>query len=229
MFHDFLLLAQRSPFRDMGSGFRDRREHFDPLELLPWLLVFAAVLVGLLIISRYLNGKDTRRLFNNPRALFRALCRAHGLSRSDERLLWQVAKFLELEQPAGLFLQPDRFAEASADPEFRRHQEALEALAARLFAGDEALATGSPARAAAPARASSSAGDEHADVEPAGQAAAPPAAAAQESPAPRLSEQHAVRALEALMKQIQAAREPHPSPPAAPPAAPPVETPLSTV
>lgn len=229
MFHQFLLLAERSPFRDMGSGFRDRREHFDPLELLPWLLVFAVVLAALVVVSRYLNTKDNRRLYNNPTALFRALCRAHELTRADERLLWQVVRFLELEQPAAVFLDPDRFAEAISDQDFRRHQEALEVLAARLFASDVPLSKTLPV--AAPEDQGQAAGlDRHENDEDGSHApeAAADDSAATEDAGPRLSEQHAVRALEALMKQIQAAREPSGKLPAAPPS-PPIDSPMSTV
>ena len=45
-----LLLADRSLFRDMGAGFREKREHFDALDVLLWILLAIGffVFVGLL-------------------------------------------------------------------------------------------------------------------------------------------------------------------------------------
>ncbi len=139
MFNQFLLLAERNPFRDMASVVRDRREHFDPLDLLPWLFVLAALFGSLAIVSRYLNRQDKRRLYNNPRALFIALCRAHELGRMDCRLLRQLAKANDVEQPALLFLDPELFEAALSAPEFRRHQTAIEALIAKLFVNEPPL------------------------------------------------------------------------------------------
>lgn len=229
MFHQFLLLAERSPLRDMGSGFRDRREHFDPLQLLPWLVVLAVVAAALVVVSRYLNGKDNRRLYNNPQALFRSLCQAHELSRADQRLLWQLARHLELEQPAELFLDPQRFCAAIVEPEFRRHQEVLDALAEKLFASDDLLLIGLQPRTAAPDPPQATPGADESGENPAGrEAMLDDAAEDDEASTVRLSEQHAVRALEVLMKQIQASRDAQPQP-AILTQPTPVETPLSPV
>lgn len=44
--------------------------------------------------------------------LFEKLCKAHGLSRSDCRLLRELARHQKLDDPAQLFLEPERFAAA---------------------------------------------------------------------------------------------------------------------
>jgi hypothetical protein len=226
MFNQFLLLAERNPFRDMASVVRERREHFDPSELLPWLFVLAALFGALAIVSRYLNRQDKRRIFNNPRALFRALCRAHELDRSACGLMHQLAKANFLEEPAALFLDPELFEAARLAPEFRRHQTAIESLIAKLFANEPPLTR--PAETRAPAQetppiSTDGSGGRLAQTS----AAAPPTklpgrprrgtepGAANEGSlseqskeaGPSLAEQQAVRALETLMKQINASRE----------------------
>jgi len=226
MLNQFILLAERNPFRDMASVVRDRREHFDPMDLLPWLFVLGALCGALAFVSRYLNRQDKRRLYNNPRALFRALCRAHEMDRSDCRLLLQIAKANEIEQPAALFLDPEILAAARSMPEFRRHHTAIEALSTKLFANDPPL-TVLPAATDAPAQtqpipigasrhlatrttaavAPNKLPPDQPRREPEPEVANEGSDEESLGPGPSLAEQHAVRALETLMKQINASRE----------------------
>ena len=133
--HASLLLADRSTiFRDMGSGFREKRETFDPTDLLWWIFVAVLVIAAFSIVATILARRDKSRLFNSPRALFNALCRAHGLDRTSRALLKQLAVCQRLTPPARLFLEPDYFDPASLPDELQGHRDAYLALRKRLFA-----------------------------------------------------------------------------------------------
>jgi hypothetical protein len=128
-----LLLADRQLFHEMGAGFREKRQQFDAMDVLLWILLpigFFA-LVGLL--ARLLARSDKHQLFNSPRRLFRTLCRAHQLDRPARWLLVQIARAEGIEQPARLFLNPEVFRRESMHAALEGKRDAIEALAARLF------------------------------------------------------------------------------------------------
>lgn len=130
-----LLLAERSNiFRDMGSGFREKRESFEPTDLLWWVFVAALVIAAFGVVASVLAKQDKRRLYNSPKALFLDLCKAHELDRANRALLKQMAHAQKLNVPARLFLEPDRFDPALLGPEMRSQREAVAALRNRLFA-----------------------------------------------------------------------------------------------
>ena len=127
------LLADRSLFKDMGSGFRAKREHFDASDLLLWFGIVIGVFVVIGIVAKIVASRDKRQLYNSPRGLFRALCRAHGLDRPSRRLLSRIARAQELAQPARLFLEPERYSEAKVSEQFREERAAIELLRKKLF------------------------------------------------------------------------------------------------
>jgi hypothetical protein len=130
-----LLLADRANvFRDMGSGFREKRESFNPSDLLWWLFVAAAVIAVFVVVASILAKQDKHRLFNSPRALFNALCKAHNLDRGSRMLLKQLAQAQQLTVPARMFLEPDRFDPALLGPELRHYRDTVIQLRNKLFA-----------------------------------------------------------------------------------------------
>lgn len=130
-----LLLADRSEiFRDMGSGFREKRESFQPTDLLWWLLAAALIAAAFVSLAAFLSRQDKHRLFNSPRALFNALCKAHKLDRSSRNLLKQLATAQEMAIPARLFLEPDRFEPAQIPAALQNCQPQYAQLKERLFA-----------------------------------------------------------------------------------------------
>ena len=139
------LLAQRSVLRDMGSGFREKREHFDATDLLFWFVIVVGIFVALGIIARILGRHDKHRLFNSPMGLFRALCRAHELDRNSRRLLLRIAKVHELTPSARLFLEPSCFDLQRLGPAFEPRQAEIQALAKRIFAQPESEPSAQPA------------------------------------------------------------------------------------
>ncbi len=134
----FGLLAERSVLRDMGSGFREKREHFDATDLFFWFLIIIGIFVALAVLARILGRHDKHRLFNSSQGLFRSLCRAHELDRAARRLLQQIARAQGLNPPARIFLEPACFELARANPELEHRQGEIQRLARQLFAASEA-------------------------------------------------------------------------------------------
>ncbi|HTU24345.1 MAG TPA: hypothetical protein VMF30_03035 [Pirellulales bacterium] len=133
LLHATLLLADRHLFHDMGAGFREKQQRFDASDLLLWILLPVAFFVVVGVLARLLSRGDNRQLFNSPRRLFHALCRAHHLERPERSLLAQIAKAEGIDQPARLFLDPDCFQRATIHPALEGKQSAIAALTDRLF------------------------------------------------------------------------------------------------
>lgn len=131
---DMLLWAQRNPFREMGDGFRDKREHFDPTDLIFWVGALVGLFATLAILARVIARREARQVYNSPRALFRALCAAHELDRHDRAVLRKVARHYGLAQPAQLFVEPERFAAAGKNSDLNHLREHISDICRRLFA-----------------------------------------------------------------------------------------------
>lgn len=127
-----LLLARVSWFESMTRQFSGGNFRFGATHLVVVTLI-AASLAALYWYLRYGRiGADAR--YNNPRALFHALCRAHALDRGSRRLLDQLARQQRLVDPARLFLEPERFEAANLGPTLKSQQARFAALRERLFA-----------------------------------------------------------------------------------------------
>ena len=103
----FLLLADRGQFQNLGARFRSA-EVVGTGQILLMVSVVLAVLFSGLMAVQLLRWKRQRDA-HNPWALFRELCSAHHLKATDRRLLAQLAKGQKLQQPALLFVEPERF------------------------------------------------------------------------------------------------------------------------
>lgn len=132
--HHFFVLAEQSPFESLGNQFRGNRARFDTDDLITGLILLGAFAIGVLILSWLLSRQERRRTYNSPQALFRELCRAHGLDRASRRLLAQLARWQRLEHPALLFVEPNRFEPANLSPYLSTQRRAFESLRNRLFA-----------------------------------------------------------------------------------------------
>lgn len=133
----YYVLATRDVFRDMGSGFREKRETFDPSDFLVWIAVIVGICAVLAWLSRIL-AQDKHQIFNSPRSLFNALSKAHGLDRQQRTLLKQIAKHHNISPTARLFLEPEWFDLESLSPALREREPAIESIRALLFASDHA-------------------------------------------------------------------------------------------
>jgi hypothetical protein len=131
-------LAQRSGVDEMASrmaeGFRGDRTRFDPGTVLTLILATAAIVLALWLVSYCSAGRRRPAAHNSPGKLFLALCRAHRLGWRDAWLLWRLARWHELEAPARLFLEPDRFDFQGLNRSLTRRAARLQSLRRRLFA-----------------------------------------------------------------------------------------------
>ncbi|NOY30361.1 MAG: hypothetical protein GXP28_09350 [Planctomycetes bacterium] len=127
------LLAQYSRWERLGDGLHRSRGRLDLMEVLPYLiglLVLGAVVAAVLAYFKY---NDLSKPCNDPNRLFRELCRAHGLDRASQKLLWQLASLTKLPQPAEVFLTPAVFEANQLPEQLCAEQERVRELRERLF------------------------------------------------------------------------------------------------
>ena len=117
------LLAQRSRWERLGDGFRGHRARLDTTESVIGVLVIVVIFAALIILARYGLRDDKDRPTNNPWQLFWELCRAHGLSRRESRLLCRLAKERKLSNPGDIFVDP-RFFDTSTLPRSLKRRSA---------------------------------------------------------------------------------------------------------
>jgi hypothetical protein len=130
----WLLWADREKFRQMGEGFRGEHAKIEMSEVLIALACLTAVIIALWLLSVYLARRERFRRTYSPRGLFNDLCQAHGLDRTGRTALWRLAREQQLEHPARLFLEPERFDEpsAAADEQGQTYRQ----LKLKLFTGE---------------------------------------------------------------------------------------------
>lgn len=129
------LFADQHAIRNIARGMQSHQSHVDLGDLTKALLFFCLFFVSVWGVARLVPGKERAAVCLNPGALFRALCRAHQLGRSDRNLLRQLARAHHLEQPALLFVEPGHFDTEVLGEAFRKQHDHLTELRARLFAG----------------------------------------------------------------------------------------------
>ena len=134
---DWTLTAQRSRLDEVTSVFRNRPSQIDTQYVLTGLLVLAAIVLGMWLLSQLLARQERRRSYNSAWMLFLSLSKAHRLSWPDRWLLWRVARHQGLRDPARLFLEPERLADNNLGPALRLRGAQLKGLRGRLFAGLE--------------------------------------------------------------------------------------------
>lgn len=120
---------------DLSRGFRERST------VLPITMAIVLVAVsGMMLVLLFLAVRRERRgkLYSRPK-LFKELCQAHQLHRSEKRLLRELAVLSEAEGPELLFVRRDLLARGA----FRWRQahpgssdESIRNLRQKLFAAD---------------------------------------------------------------------------------------------
>jgi len=127
-----MLLAQRSRLDSLAGGFKGRR--IDGDDMLQGLLALAGIAAAVWALSYLLALQERRRLYSSPRRLFLSLCRAHRLRWSQRWLLWRVARWQGLRDPARLFVEPQRLAAANVGPALRGKATQLGEIAKKIYA-----------------------------------------------------------------------------------------------
>lgn len=119
----------------VAEGLRGGRAEFDSGTLLTLALSLAAIVLVLWFTSYCSGGRRRTTAYHSPGRLFLTLCRAHRLGWRDVWLLWRLARWYELEDPARLFLEPERFDPSTLSRRLTRQAARLRLLRSRLFAG----------------------------------------------------------------------------------------------
>lgn len=125
---------QGDVLRSMSRGFHGKDAELDLGTAISCMLVAAAFLTAIWVLSRWAAPKERLGSYRSPRALFLALCRAHGLDRSQRRILRRLARLHGMPQPAALFLRPECFVASTLGAELQQQRESVERLHAKLFA-----------------------------------------------------------------------------------------------
>jgi hypothetical protein len=128
----WLLWADRGKLaRSMGENFRGENAQLDIVDVWIGLAVVTAVAVVLLLVSKFVARRQSTKRSFSPPGLFNQLCQAHALDRAATKALWRLARQDELEHPARLFLEPERFDRPS--PVIEADRETYRQLKSRLF------------------------------------------------------------------------------------------------
>ncbi len=132
-----ILLAEVDRLVHMGRRFRHGGSTWKLGHLIGFLGVLILIVVGAWLLSRYLSYRDGRG-YHSPKALFRELCRAHGLDGTSRRLLWKLAQSQQLSQPAQIFLEPDCFDIEKVNGKLREQFDQLRAVHRTIFGPETA-------------------------------------------------------------------------------------------
>lgn len=129
----FLLLAQIQNWRRLGDGLRNSRTRIDPIDLLPYAVIAASLGGGIAAFAAWRRRNDFTRRTDDPQKLFREMCVIHELDRGSQQLLRQLAKELELRQPAQVFLTPSAFQKPGLPEALHSKADDYASLRQRLF------------------------------------------------------------------------------------------------
>ena len=110
----WLLWADRERIRAMSENFRGEGARLDTDDVLIGLACLTGLALAGWALARYVAFRERARRVYSPRGLFDQLCQAHGLDRASCKALLRLAQQEQLEHPARLFLEPDRFDRPSA-------------------------------------------------------------------------------------------------------------------
>jgi hypothetical protein len=109
------------------------RTDYGASDIICYAVAALVVAAGLFAIFRFLVRRQQTRRLPNPKRLFKELCRAHRLDRLSRRRLWRVAKSACPDQPARLFLEPEKIDFGFCQKELQMTREEVIALRRRLF------------------------------------------------------------------------------------------------
>jgi len=126
------LLGQTSPYAGREGPARVGAESSGWADLV-WPAFGVAALAGAVWLTRWLVRRANAARAHGPSRLFAGLCQAHGLNRSDRRLLRRLAHWRGVADPARLFVEPTSFEVPSSDPSLGSQAGRLTELRQRLF------------------------------------------------------------------------------------------------
>jgi hypothetical protein len=118
-----------------ASRYRRYPDFFDVKENWPMLLLITAIVLWVLggIIVYLRNNREAGGPVDDPQQLFRELAEAHGLDRSAQHLLQQLARAFQIEQPSEVFVTPQLFRPEKLPPSLAGEAHRVAALGQKLF------------------------------------------------------------------------------------------------
>jgi hypothetical protein len=126
--HSFLLLAQLRAKQPKPGDWAFGWGTVGTIATVSALLVLVIWLITVLIRYR------AQRTCHSPWQLFHGLCAAHGLNHGERSLVRQLARDLELDQPAVLFVEPAWWDHDRLPAGLTRQFTVIDKLRKRLFA-----------------------------------------------------------------------------------------------
>ena len=129
------LFADQQAIRNVMRGMQGRQTGIDTSGLATALMIFCLFFVCVWGFARVFIKSDFGTIKNSPQTLFRELCRAHKLSRSDWWFLLRLARHYRLNNPVFLFLEPQRLDPETCGETWNRHAPRLRELQQKIFAG----------------------------------------------------------------------------------------------
>jgi hypothetical protein len=131
--HSLVLLASREELHRVWGRFDHERPGLSTNQLIVIvaMIVFASITA---VLWTVLKSRASRTFSSDsPTSLFRELCAAHGIKRTDRRLLRKLAEFRGITNPAILFVEPQCFETQHLRSELQASAKELRMLNEKLF------------------------------------------------------------------------------------------------
>jgi hypothetical protein len=127
------LLGTAALLAEIGDNFPNSGKRLNWSDLWPYGLLAVVAAIVALVVIHVRDRNDMTVRCDNPWKLFRELCQVHGLDGASQRLLAQLARVRQFEQPAQVFLSPGAFEPAGLPPALRERADHLLRLRGMLF------------------------------------------------------------------------------------------------
>jgi predicted ATPase len=108
------------------------RSNSNSTSIISALALVGGVIVLVWIAANWMRWNERRRQ-HCPRALFKQLARAHGLSSAERNLLLRIACEQQPYNPAVLFVEPQRFATEQLSANLEPDSAQIQRLHEKLF------------------------------------------------------------------------------------------------
>lgn len=104
---ELTLLAQRSAWDALGTRFQGDYLTLRTEDVVGFVVVIALLVGGFYLLRSLATWQERSQTKHCPKRLMVELCDAHRLGFRERRLCRQVAKEMQLKEPAELFLRTD--------------------------------------------------------------------------------------------------------------------------
>lgn len=104
-------IAQERSLRIAEEAFRGKFGNRASRPSNSLIIIIAGSVLIFLVLALFLGDRYFRRFkikdgYYNRNSLFREICHAHHFTKHEQKVLWDIAKMLRLENPLDLFVEP---------------------------------------------------------------------------------------------------------------------------